>query len=100
MGRGGGGFDQFLLGMCHWHLRTPTPNYSLFFEALMIDSISLSHFSADVILAIPMATKFQNFLIPKILKMCNPILIALLKMQPHYSQFVRENATLSIDTSH
>ena len=66
----------------------------------MIDSISLSHFSADVILAIPMATKFQNFLIPKILKMCDPILVALLKMQPQYTQFIRGSATLSIDTSH
>ena len=66
----------------------------------MIDSINLSHFLAHLILAIPKVTKFQNFLIPKILKMCDPILIALLKMQPHYSQFVRENAILSIDTSH
>ena len=32
--------------------------------------------------------------------MCDPILVALLKMQPHYTQFIRESATLSIDTSH
>lgn len=99
MGRGGG-FDQFLLGMCHWLLRTPTPNYSIFFGALMIESINLSNFLADVILAIPMVAKFQNFPIPKILKMCDPILVALLKMQPQYTQFIPESATLSIDTSH
>ena len=47
-----------------------------------------------------MVAKFQNFPIPKILKMCDPILVALLKMQPQYTQFIPESATLSIDTSH
>ena len=31
--------------------------------------------------------------------MCDPILVALLKMQPHYSQSSRENATPSSGTS-
>ena len=31
--------------------------------------------------------------------MCDPILVPLLKMQPHYSQSSRENATLSSGTS-
>ena len=31
--------------------------------------------------------------------MCDPILVTLLKMQPHYSQSSRENATPSSDTS-
>lgn len=66
----------------------------------MIESINLSNFLADVILAIPMVAKFRNFPIPKILKMCDPILVALLKMQPQYTQFIRGSATLSIDTSH
>ena len=36
---------------------------------------------------------------PKNLKMCDPILVTLLKMQPHYSQSSCENATLSSSTS-
>ena len=31
--------------------------------------------------------------------MYDPILVTLIKMQPHYSQFSRENATPSSDTS-
>ena len=31
--------------------------------------------------------------------MCDPILVTLLKMQPHYSQSSRENATPSSGTS-
>ena len=38
---------------------------------------------------------YQNFLTPKILKMCKPIIVNLLKMQSHYSQSSRENVTLS-----
>ena len=38
---------------------------------------------------------YQNFLTPKILKMCKPIIVTLLKMQSHYSQSSRENVTLS-----
>ena len=32
---------------------------------------------------------------PKTQKMCDPILVTLLKMRPHYSQLSRENATPS-----
>ena len=39
------------------------------------------------------------FVTPNILKMCNPILITVLKMQPHYSQRSHENKTPSSDTS-
>ena len=35
----------------------------------------------------------------KIPKICDPILVTLLKMQPHYSQSSRENATPSSGTS-
>ena len=37
----------------------------------------------------------KNCLIPKYPKMCDPILVTLLKMWPHYSQSSRENATPS-----
>ena len=43
--------------------------------------------------------KYQELSYPKILKMCNPILVTLLKMQPHYSQSSHENATPSSSTS-
>ena len=38
-------------------------------------------------------------LIPKNPKMCDPILVTLLKMRPHYSQSSRENVTPSSGTS-
>ena len=40
-----------------------------------------------------------EFSYPKIPKMCDPILVTLLKMQPHSSQSSRENATPSSGTS-
>ena len=46
-----------------------------------------------------MFKSFQNFLIPEIPKMCDPILVTVLKMQPHYSQSSRKNATPSSGTS-
>ena len=42
---------------------------------------------------------YQNFLIPKIPKICDPILVTLLNTQPHYSQSSCENATSSSGTS-
>ena len=36
---------------------------------------------------------------PENLKMCDPILVTLLKMRPHYGQSSRENATPSSGTS-
>ena len=36
---------------------------------------------------------------PQNLKMCDPILVTLLEMRPHYSQSSHENVTLSISTS-
>ena len=39
------------------------------------------------------------FLPPKIPKMCDPILVTQLKMQPHYNQSSRENAAPSSGTS-
>ena len=39
--------------------------------------------------------KNEELSYPKNPKMCDPILVTLLKMRPHCSQFIRENATLS-----
>ena len=43
--------------------------------------------------------KYEDLSYPKNPKMCDPILVTLLKMQPHYSQSSRENATPSSGTS-
>ena len=43
--------------------------------------------------------KYEELSNPKRPKMCDPILVTLLKMWPHYSQSSRENATLSCSTS-
>ena len=40
-----------------------------------------------------LTVNMKNCLIPKNPKMCDPILVTLLKMRPHYSQSSRENAT-------
>ena len=41
----------------------------------------------------------KNCLTPPKKEMCDPILVTLLKMRPHYSQSSRENATPSSGTS-
>ena len=47
-----------------------------------------------------LTVNMKNFLTPqKNLKMCDPILVTLLKMRPHYSQSSHENATPSSGTS-
>ena len=43
--------------------------------------------------------KYEELPYPKNQKMCDLILVTLLKMWPHYSQFSRENATPSSSTS-
>ena len=42
---------------------------------------------------------YLNFLIPQVPKMCDPILVTLMKMRLHNSQSSRENTTLSSGTS-
>ena len=42
--------------------------------------------------------KYEELSYPKNQKMCDPILVTLLKMRPHYSQSSRENATPSSGT--
>ena len=43
--------------------------------------------------------KYEKLSYPKSPKMCDPILVTLLKMRPHYCQSSRENATPSSGTS-
>ena len=51
------------------------------------------------ILVCLLTTNMKNCLTPNYLKMCDPSLVTLLKMWPHYSQSRSENATLSSGTS-
>ena len=44
--------------------------------------------------------KYEELSYPKNPKMCDPILVTLLKMQPHSSHSSRENGTPSRGTSH
>ena len=46
-----------------------------------------------------LTVNMKNFLTPKNPKMCNPTLVTVWKMQRHYSQSSRENATPSSGTS-
>ena len=43
--------------------------------------------------------KYEELSYPKNQKMCDPILLTLLKMRPHYSHSSRKNATPSSGTS-
>ena len=45
-----------------------------------------------------LTVNMKNCFTPKNPKMCDPILVTLLKMRPHYSQSSRENATPSSGT--
>ena len=51
------------------------------------------------ILVILFTVIMKNCLTPQNPEMCDPILVTLLKMRPHYSQSSRENATPSSGTS-
>ena len=46
-----------------------------------------------------LTVNMKNCLTPNNSKMCDPIVVTLLKMRPHNSQSGRENATPSSDTS-
>ena len=55
-------------------------------------------YSSNILLCL-LTVNMKNCLTPKNPKMCNPILVTLLKMWPHYSQSSHENATPSSGTS-
>ena len=86
---GGGHSDQYFLGMCHWHLRTPTPLLSIYFDANYRPH--LKHFWAN---------DFFNLKVPK---KWDPILVTIenaWKRNPIIvCQSSRENATPSSGTS-
>ena len=58
----------------------------------------LSTYSKNILVRL-LIVNMRNCLTHKNLKMCDPILVTLLKMRPYYSQFSLENATPSSGTS-
>ena len=125
----GGYLGAFGLGMCHWPLRAPThyslflwpivdpisvtfgqicnfhdPNLVTFYFYELTCFVNwtkntlLFTYSTNNLVCL-LAVNMKNCLTPKYLKMCDPILVTLLKMQPHYSQSSRENAAPSSGTS-
>ena len=55
-------------------------------------------YSTNILVRLP-TVNMKNFLTPKNPKMCDPTLVTVWKMQRHYSQSSRENATPSSGTS-
>ena len=115
--------------MCRWLLRAPTPLKSIlwpiidpilvtfgkicnfrypnlvtfyFYELThflnWVKNTLLSTYSTNILVRL-LIVNMKNCLTPKNLKMCDPILVTLLKMRLHYSQSSRENATPSGGTS-
>ena len=117
-----------LLGMCRWPLGAPTPSWSILWPIIdPIVTFGLicnfrdpnlvsfcfyewTHFldwmkntwlficSTNILVRLLIAN-MKNCLTPKSPKMCDPILVTLLKMRRHYSQSSCENATPSSGTS-
>ena len=56
-------------------------------------------YSTNILGSKMLTVNMKNCLTPKHPKMCDPILVTLLKMRPHYSQSSCENATPSSSTS-
>ena len=63
-----------------------------------MESTLLFIYSSNILVRL-LIGNMKNCLTPKNPKMCDPILVTLLKMRPHYSQSSRENATPSSGTS-
>ena len=53
----------------------------------------LFNYSTNILVRL-LTVNMKKFLTPKIRKMCDPILVTLLTMRPHYSQYSREKNTL------
>ena len=59
----------------------------------------LSTYSTNILVVSLLIVNMKNSLTSKNLKMCDSILVTLLKTRPHYSQSSHENATPSSGTS-
>ena len=56
-------------------------------------------YNTNILVRLLTVNNYEELSYPKNQKMCDPILVTLLKMRPHYSQSTRENATPSSGTS-
>ena len=72
-------------------LRTPILHW--------IKNTLLSPYSTNILVRTFANRKYGELSYPKNQKMCDPILVTLLKMRPHDSQSSRENSTPSSGTS-
>ena len=124
----GGYLGWFLLGMCRWALSEPLLHYSLFCGQLYIDPILVTfgqtcnfrdpnlvtfylciylilnedHFTFHIQYKHSGTfanRQYEELSYTKNQKMCDPILVTLLKMRSYYSQSSHENATPSSGTS-
>ena len=112
--------------MCRWPLRAPTPLWPIidpilvtlgkyvifaipsftftfyfheFTHFFRLNETTLLSVCSKNILVLLLTVNVTNSLTPKNLKMCDPILVTLLKMRPHYGQPSRKNSTPSSGTS-
>ena len=79
---------------CHFHFL-----FSWIDPFFTLNETTLLSVCSISILVLLLTVNMTNSLTPKNPKMCDPILVTLLKMRPHYSQSSRKNATPSSGTS-
>ena len=97
--------SHFLFSKLHIYLIDPFNcviiKWNDTFVKMNIEHVLYSHFcTANRPLFFNTQTPyFPEYSYPRIPKICDPILVTLLKMQPHYSQSSHENATPSSGTS-
>ena len=72
-------------------------NWPIFLDWMKQNTL-LFIYSTNILVRL-VTVNMKNCLTQKNPKMCDPILVTLLKMQPHFSQSSRENATLPSGTS-
>ena len=121
-GRGEGLLGSILLGMCRWPLRAPTLLYSILWsiiDPILVTFGQMCNFRDPNLVTLYLCMylilnrehltfhlrykhsgtfancKYEELSYAKNQKICDPILVTLLKMQPHDSQFSRENVTPS-----
>ena len=56
-------------------------------------------YSTNILIRLLTVNMNSSLKLPQKSEMCDPILVTLLKMQPHYNPSIRENATPSSGTS-
>ena len=83
-----------------WVINFRNPNLVSYWPMFLdwMKDILLFIYSTNILVRL-LTVNVKNCLTPKNSKMCDPILVTLLKMQPQYSQSSHENVTPSSGTS-